>query len=257
MSKHGATVRLFVDQPLWQGHEIAVAAGQANYLTRVMRLQSGDGVRLFNGSDGEWLARIIAVGRGWCGLQIEGALRAQRAEPGPMLVFAPIKKEPMRIVVEKATELGVARLSPVLTRNTAAERINLERMRAHAVEAAEQCGRLTIPEIAEPTPLVASIAAWLEPSPMLFLDERGADRPIADAIGEYLARFARPGPAPGILVGPEGGFAAEEAAMLRAHPFCVPVSLGPRILRVETAAIAALACWQAFAGDWRAANESE
>jgi 16S rRNA (uracil1498-N3)-methyltransferase len=256
MSKHGATVRLFVDQPLRHGHEIAVAAGQANYLTRVMRLQSGDGVRLFNGSDGEWLARISAVGRGWCGLQIEGALRAQRAEPGPVLAFAPIKKEPMHVLVEKTTELGVQRLLPVLTRNIAIERINLDRVRAHAVEAAEQCGRLTIPEIAEPTPLDALIAAWPEPSPMLFLDERGSGRPIADAIGEYVAALGRT-PAPGILVGPEGGFAADEAESLRAHPFCVPVSLGPRILRVETAAIAALACWQAFAGDCRAANESE
>jgi 16S rRNA (uracil1498-N3)-methyltransferase len=257
MSKHGANVRLFVDQSLRQGREIAVGGSQANYLTRVMRLQSGDGVRLFNGSDGEWLARISSVSRGWCELQVESIRWAQRAEPGPVLAFAPIKKEPMHVLVEKATELGVERLVPVLTRNTAAERVNLDRVRAHAVEAAEQCGRLTLPAIDAPNALNAFVAAWQEARPLLFLDERGSGRRIADAIGEYLARFDRPTPAPGIVVGPEGGFSTDEAESLRAHPFCVPVSLGPRILRAETAAIAALACWQAFAGDWRTANESE
>jgi 16S rRNA (uracil1498-N3)-methyltransferase len=257
MPKHGANVRLFVDQSLRQGGDIAVGGGRANYLTRVMRLQSGDGVLLFNGSDGEWLARIRGVSRGWCELQVDGFRRAQREEPGPVLAFAPIKKEPMHVLVEKATELGVERLVPVLTRNTAAERVNLDRVRTHAVEAAEQCGRLTIPAIDAPTALNAFIAQWAVPRPLLFLDERRSGRRIADAVGEHVARFEKPAPAPGILVGPEGGFAAEEAESLRAHPFCVPVGLGPRILRAETAAIAALACWQAFAGDWRAANDSE
>jgi 16S rRNA (uracil1498-N3)-methyltransferase len=257
MAKHAASIRLFVDQSLREGQAIALGRGQASYLTRVMRLQSGDCVRVFNGGYGEWLARVVGAGRGGCDLLVEAALRPPHPEPGPVLAFAPIKKEPMRVLVEKATELGVERLLPVLTRNTAAERVNLDRVRAHAIEAAEQCGRLTIPEIGEPTALDGFLGAWQEPRPLLFLDERERRRPIADAIGEYVARFDRPVSAPGFLVGPEGGFAPEEVESLRARPFCVPVSLGPRILRAETAAIAALACWQAFAGDWRAANESE
>ena len=162
MPKLGANVRLFVDQPLRQEVEIAVGGGQAHYLTRVMRLQSGDRLLLFNGRDGEWLARIISVSRGWCELLVESTARQQRPEPGPTLAFAPIKKEPMRVLVEKATELGVERLSPMLTRHTAVEEVNLDRMRAHTVEAAEQCGRLTIPDIDVPKPLPAFVAEWPE-----------------------------------------------------------------------------------------------
>jgi 16S rRNA (uracil1498-N3)-methyltransferase len=257
MAKHAAGIRLFVEQSLRGRQGIGLGPGQANYLMRVMRMHSGDDVRVFNGEDGEWLARISTVGRGWCGLEVEALLRAPSEEPGPVLAFAPIKKEPMRVLVEKATELGVARLQPVLTRNTAAERVNLARIRAHGIEAAEQCGRLTVPAIAEPKPLDVFVADWPKQHPLLFLDERGQGRPIADAIGEYVAPLDRPATAPGILVGPEGGFDAGEAALLRAHQCCLPVGLGPRILRAETAAIAALACWQAFAGDWRRANESE
>ena len=257
MPKHATNVRLFVDQPLRQGREIAVGGGQANYLTRVMRLQSGDAVRLFNGRDGEWLARISAIGRGWCELLVSALLRAQHTEPGPALAFAPLKKEPMHVLVEKATELGAERLLPVVTRNTAAERVNLDRMRAHAVEAAEQCGRLTIPEIPEPTGLDALLDHWPERCPLLFMDERGSGQPIADAIAMCAGWSPGLPSPPGILVGPEGGFAVEEADALSALGFVVPVSLGPRILRAETAALAALACWQAFAGDWRAANDSE
>lgn len=257
MSKLAANVRLFVDQPLRRDLEIAVGGGQAHYLTRVMRLQSGDRLLLFNGRDGEWLAKIISVSRSWCELLVESVARSQRPESGPTLAFAPIKKEPMRVLVEKATELGAERLIPVVTRNTGAERVNLDRMQAHVVEATEQCGRLTIPEIAEPAGLDALLDHWPERCPLLFMDERGSGRPIADAIAMCVARAAGPPSPPGILVGPEGGFAAGEAESLRALGFVVPVSLGPRILRAETAALAALACWQAFAGDWRAANDSE
>ncbi len=256
MSKLGPSVRLFVDQPLRRELEVAVGGGQAHYLTRVMRLQSGDRFLLFNGRDGEWLARIISVSRSWCELLIESMSRPQGPEPGPTLVFAPIKKEPMRVLVEKGTELGVARLSPMLTRNTAAERVNLDRMRAHVGEAAEQCGRLTIPEIDAPKPLPAFVAEWPESSTLLFMDERGSGHPIADAIAALVVD-ASPPPPPGILVGPEGGFTADEAEAVRALGCAVPVSMGPRILRAETAVLAALACWQAFAGDWRAAHHSE
>jgi 16S rRNA (uracil1498-N3)-methyltransferase len=257
MSKLGASVRLFVDQPLRRELEVAIGGGQAHYLTRVMRLQSGDRLLLFNGRDGEWLARIISVSRSWCELLIESMARPQDPEPGPTLAFAPIKKEPMRVLVEKATELGVARLSPTLTRNTAAERVNLDRMLAHVAEAAEQCGRLTIPAIDAPKPLPAFLAEWPESSTLLFMDERGSGHPIAKAMTALVANASAPPPPPGILVGPEGGFAADEAEAVRALGCAVPVSLGPRILRAETAALAALACWQAFAGDWRAPHQSE
>ncbi len=219
-------------------------------------MQSGDRVRLFNGRDGEWLARIIGVARGRCELLVETMARAQLQEPGPALAFAPIKKEPMHVLVEKATELGVERLLPVLTRHSVVEQVNLDRMRAQIIEAAEQCGRLTVPAISDPTPLSALLGGWPESRPLLFMDERASGRPLREAIAACADKL--PGsPPPGILVGPEGGFAADEAEKLRALDFVVPVSLGPRILRAETAALAALACWQAFAGDWLRANESE
>jgi 16S rRNA (uracil1498-N3)-methyltransferase len=256
MSRQRATIRLFVDQDLEQGREIAVGDDQAHYLTRVMRLQPGDSLRLFNGRDGEWLARIGAVGRSGCALLLEAFLRGQRAEPGPVLAFAPIKKNRMHYLVEKATELGVERLLPVVTRNTVADRVNLDRMRAQAIEAAEQCGRLTIPEVDAAKPLDRLVSEWQTHRPLLFTDERGCGRPIADAVADCVARSDGSPLLPGILVGPEGGFAENEADALRALAFVTPVSLGPRILRAETAALAALACWQAFAGDWRPSNRS-
>jgi 16S rRNA (uracil1498-N3)-methyltransferase len=257
MSGKRAKVRLFVEQVLRQETEIAVGATQAHYLTRVMRLQSKDRVRLFNGRDGEWLARITSVSRSWCELVVESMLREQRTEPGPALAFAPIKKDPMHYLIEKATELGVERLLPVTTRNTVVEQVNLDRMYAQVIKAAEQCGRLTIPHVGPPKPLDALLAEWPETRPLLFMDERASGRQIAEAIAACATRSPGPSLPPGILVGPEGGFAEAEAEALRALGFVMPVSLGPRILRAETAALAALACWQAFAGDWRAANESE
>jgi 16S rRNA (uracil1498-N3)-methyltransferase len=258
MSRQRANVRLFVDQDLEQGGpEIAVGAAQAHYLTNVMRLRSGDPIRLFNGRDGEWLARINAIGRSGCALLLEVSLRAQRKEPGPALVFAPIRKERMQYLVEKATELGVERLSPVVTRNTVADRVNLDRIRAHAIEAAEQCGRLTIPEVDAPRALHLLLSEWPKHRPLLFMDERGYGRPIADVIADCVARSMATTLRPGILVGPEGGFAENEAAALRALAFVMPASLGARVLRAETAALAALACWQAFAGDWHSAKRAE
>lgn len=257
MSRQRANIRLFVDQDLEQGREIAVADDRAHYLTRVMRLQPGDSLRLFNGRDGEWLARIGAVGRSGCALLLEAFLRRQRVEPGPVLAFAPIKKNRMHYLVEKATELGVERLLPVVTRNTVADRVNLDRMRAQAIEAAEQCGRLTIPQVDAGKALDRLVSEWQMHRPLLFTDERGCGRPIADAVADCVSRSDGSPLLPGILVGPEGGFAADEADALRALAFVTPVSLGPRILRAETAALAALACWQAFAGDWRPSNRSK
>jgi 16S rRNA (uracil1498-N3)-methyltransferase len=245
-----AKVRLFVDQPLAAGHELPLEGPPAHYLGSVMRLAPGESVALFNGIDGEWQARIEAIGRGRARLAIGQPLREQAGEPGPRLLFAPIKKDALDYLVQKGTELGAATLEPVLTRYTAVERVNLERLRSQAIEAAEQCGRLTVPSVSPPRPLAEALADWPPAVPLLLLDERGGES-IADGIALLAERDAAALP-PAVLVGPEGGFAPDEADDLRRRPAVVRVSLGPRILRAETAAIAALACWQAFAGDWRA-----
>jgi 16S rRNA (uracil1498-N3)-methyltransferase len=213
-----------------------------------MRLGAGDAVLLFNGRDGEWEARVAETGRRRASLTVERRVRPQAPEPDPWLAFAPIKRGRLDLLVEKAVELGAARLIPVLTGQTAAARVNVPRLKAIAAEAAEQCGRLSVPEIAEPAALESLVAGWPGERRLLVLDESGGGRPIAEA----LAGAAAAPPAPGFLVGPEGGFRASELDLLRRLPFVVPVSLGPRVLRAETAAVAALACWQALAGDWRA-----
>ncbi|MBK8173877.1 MAG: 16S rRNA (uracil(1498)-N(3))-methyltransferase [Rhodospirillales bacterium] len=253
MPRAETPVRLFVDAALECGAEFAVTDAQAHYLTRVMRRGVGDGVRTFNGRDGEWLATIVRADRRTCALGVTTQLCRQRSESGPILAFAPIRKERLHFVIEKATELGVATLQPVLTQHAVAPRIVLDRVRAQAIEAAEQCGRLTIPRIAEPLQLEALIATWLQDRPLFFLDERGVGRTIADAARERRAAIVRSAGDIGILVGPEGGFTEAEATMIAIAPFVTAISLGPLILRAETAAIAALASWRAFTEDWRPA----
>jgi 16S rRNA (uracil1498-N3)-methyltransferase len=241
---------LFIEEPLAAGAALTLTGNQANYLVNVMRVQSGDTLLLFNGRDGEWQARVEQTRRQACAVKIVRQVRPQRAEPGPWLLFAPIKKTAVDFVVEKATELGVCRLWPVLTLHTAASRVNLERLRAHAIEASEQCERLTVPTIESPLPLGEIAARWPPDRTLLVLDEHGGGAPIADALaaGSRAGRgWERP---PGILVGPEGGLAAAELDALARLPFVARVTLGPRILKAETAALAALACWQAIAGDW-------
>lgn len=241
-----AKVRLYVEQDLRAGAEVNASERQAHYLGRVMRLAPGDAARLFNGRDGEWRAEIAAFDRSRCRLRCVEPLRPQTPEPGPTLAFAPIKKDALDVLVEKATELGARELVPVMTRFTAVERFNAERVRAQVVEAAEQCGRLTVPAVREPGDLLAFLAGWPGDRPLLLMDERGGGRPIMEAA------LAHPSaPPPGLLIGPEGGFSDDEVAALTRVPALVRVSLGPRILRAETAAIAALACWQALCGDWR------
>jgi len=235
-------VRLFVPDSLTADADLAVSGKPAHYLLHVMRLSVGDAVRVFNGRHGEWKASLAGRGRSDCHLRVEAPWREQRAEPGPWLAFAPLKKDAQDLLIAQATELGVERLLPVLTRFTAAERINLERLRAQAIEAAEQSERLTVPAIAEPRPLPALLAAWPLERQLLFADERGG-LPFAEAVRCI-------SPPPGLLVGPEGGFSVEERTDLAVRPFVTAVGLGPRILRAGTAAVAALACWQALCGDW-------
>jgi 16S rRNA (uracil1498-N3)-methyltransferase len=246
LQQPGGKLRLFVDAPLHQGAHVVLEAAQAHYLLHVMRTRAGDRVRLFNGRDGEWRAQIVQAGRRnlilVCDLQIE----PQTGVPDLWLIFSPIKKTPADYVAQKATELGVRLLQPVLTRRTVARRVNLERLQANAIEAAEQSGRLSIPEIRPLRDLDAVLQDWPRERRLLFCDE-GGGAPIADALLEARGQ----GAAWGVLTGPEGGFAPEERAYIRNFPFVLPVTLGPRIVRADTAALAALAVWQAVCGDWR------
>jgi 16S rRNA (uracil1498-N3)-methyltransferase len=224
------SIRLFVCAPLTAGATIDATPAQAHYLGTVMRRAVGDAVALFNGSDGEWAAHIAMLRRGGASLGVDHMLRAQAAEPDLWLVFALLKRDATDLVVQKATELGVAALWPVLTAHTNAQRVNLERLLAIATEAAEQSERLTVPAIHEPRPLAALLQSWPTGRRLFVAAERQAVPPIV-ATAESAA----------LLVGPEGGFAPAELDALRQHPLVTLLSLGPRILRAETAAIAGLA----------------
>lgn len=231
-------VRLHVAEPLAAGGEVELGPAPSHYLRNVMRLAAGDRVALFNGVDGEWLAEIESCGRRSCRLRVRALLRGQADEPGPALLFAPIKRPRLETLVEKATELGAAALEPVLTRRTVvAGRLDPERLARIAAEAAEQCGRLTLPRIAEPRRLDERLAHWPASRRLYLCDETGGGRGIAAALAEF-------GPGD-LLVGPEGGFDPEELAQLWTKVYVTPVDLGPRVLRAETAALAALSCWQA------------
>ena len=240
----GGKLRLYVEAPLGQGARVVPNAAQAHYLLHVMRAKAGDRISLFNGRDGEWVSRIAEVSKRSCSLECDRLVAAQAGVPDLWLCFAPIKKTPADYVVQKATELGVRVLQPVFTRRTIVTRVNLERLRANAVEAAEQSGRLDVPETPEPQSFGKLLAAWPQERRLVFCDEGGAP-PIAEVL-----RAVPDGPA-AIFTGPEGGFDPAERDALRARSFVTPVSLGPRILRADTAALAALVAWQAVKGDWR------
>ncbi len=237
------SVRLFVTAPLANGAAVELGQEQAHYLKNVMRLGEGDAVALFNGSEGEFRARIESFGKRAASLLVEEQLRAQSAEPDLWLVFAPIKRARIDYLVEKATELGASALVPVITRHTHVERLNLDRLRAHAIEAAEQSERLTVPRIDEPRALDDALAGWDASRRIMLCDESGKALPAAQALaGQSAAAWA-------VLIGPEGGFAETELDALRKLPFVSAVSLGPRILRADTAALAGLAVLQAFRGE--------
>lgn len=246
MTDRRAKTRLFVDAALAEGAALDLSPDHARYLGSVLRMAPGDDVVLFNGRDGEWRARIGTLKKGRGDLVVAERLREQAAESGPWLAFAPLKKTPMDFIVEKATELGIERLLPVVSEHTQSARVNGERLTANAREAAEQCGRLTVPTVADAVPLARLLADWPAQRRLLAMDETGAGVPIAETLGDLAC-----GAALGVLVGPEGGFAASELDALSKLPFVIRVGLGPRILRAETAALAALACLQAWSGDWR------
>jgi len=233
--------RLFVRQPLGEAGPVELDSGQSNYLGNVLRLHEGAELLVFDGKTGEWLAKISEAGKRRMTLEVERKTREAEVIPDVWLAFAPVKRTQTDWLVEKATELGAARLIPVITRRTIVERVKLERLETIAIEAAEQCGRTVIPAIAEPLPL-AQLLQHREPARTLyFADEQG---------GEAAAAAFSTGPAI-ILTGPEGGFSEEERSAIRAAPNAIAISLGPRILRAETAALSALAVYMATAGDWR------
>jgi 16S rRNA (uracil1498-N3)-methyltransferase len=242
MNEPGGKLRLFVETALGDGARVAPDDGQSHYLLHVMRAKVGDRISLFNGRDGEWLARVADVTKRSCTMVCEKQTAKQFDTPDIWLCFAPIKKTPADYVVQKATELGVRALLPVFTRRTIVGRVNQERMRANAVEAAEQSGRLTVPEIREAVTLEKLLANWPKERRLYFCDEAGDAPPAAEAF-----KGAR-GMACAVLSGPEGGFDPAERETIRDQPFVTALTLGQRILRADTAALAALAVWQALAG---------
>ncbi len=237
--------RLYVEADLAADARVSLTREQANYLMNVLRLKSGEQILIFNGRDGEWRAALEPVSRRDAVLQVVLRQRAQTGGPDLHYLFAPLKRSRLDYMVQKATELGVARLQPVLTRYTMAERVNGQRMRANVIEAAEQCGILRVPEVAEPVPLQRLLAAWDPTRRLIFCDEAA---PIRDPVQALAA--VPPGPL-AVLIGPEGGFSPEERAALTALPSVTRLSLGPRIMRADTAAVAALALVNAVLGDWR------
>ena len=281
-------IRLFVNAPLVEGGTIAPDADQARYLTQVMRRAIGDEVLLFNGKDGEWRARLGEIGKRDCKLALIERTREQSTTPDLELVVALVKRARLETIVEKATELGARRIRLAVTQHTNADHAKVARLQAIAVEAAEQTGRLDVPIVEEPTRLDALLSGWDAKRRLLFCDEGGDARPVLEALknplppcgeegremgvsaGEAAVSLAidspttprlhphppTPSPPPtgrggwAILIGPEGGFSNEERARLRALPFVTAATLGPRILRADTAAISALTLWQAALGDW-------
>jgi 16S rRNA (uracil1498-N3)-methyltransferase len=235
--------RLYIPAYLGDGLVVGLSPEQAHYLRNVLRLEAGAELRLFNGSDGEFAARLDGIGKGWASVTVSARLRAPEPELDLWLVFAPVKRARLDFLVEKATELGVSALRPVWTRRTIVERVNVERLTANAVEAAEQTERLSVPQVHGPEPLERLLQDWPAERRLLACAESGAPVPLGRALSGLSPPFA-------VLVGPEGGFDETELDGLRELPFVTPVGLGPRVLRADTAALAALAVVQAVAGDW-------
>ncbi|MCB2136855.1 MAG: 16S rRNA (uracil(1498)-N(3))-methyltransferase [Rhodobacteraceae bacterium] len=238
-----AKIRLYLDHPLGQGQTVPLEDQQAHYLLSVMRLGRGDQVLLFNGRDGEWVAEITEARKKAGTLSCLALSRDQDAPPDLWLIFAPVKKARTDFIVEKAVELGAARILPVQTDFTNSERVRQDRLQAHAIEAAEQCGACHVPPVDALRPLDKVLAGWDQTRRILWADES------LSSVRQTVLDL-QPGPW-AILVGPEGGFSEPERQRLRALPFVSPISLGPRILRADTAALSAMTLWQAQIGDWR------
>ena len=237
------TIRLFTKNTLKQKSVIVPTQDQSHYLTSVMRRRPDDRVILFNGIDGEWSGKLKNSSEHICVIQTTHLMRPQVDEPNVKLAFAPLKKTRMDFIVEKATELGVSEIIPVITERTITHRINISRIHIHAQKAAEQSHRLSLPAIKAPTKLVNFLASWTGAIPVLVMNETGAGDPIREVLLKQEFPVV-------VLTGPEGGFTENELTLLKSCHFTKSVSLGPRLLKSETAAIAALSCCQALIGDW-------
>jgi 16S rRNA (uracil1498-N3)-methyltransferase len=250
VSASSPKTRLYVEHDLAQGQTIALPKDQAHYLMTVMRLSVGDHVTVFNGRDGAWLAQIASGNKRNADLAVIARTAAQGAPADLWLLFAPIKKTRTDFIVEKAAELGVARICPVQTAHTNSERIRQDRLQAHALEAAEQCEATYVAQVDDLKPLSQIMRDWPEGRRLFFADEATAHEEVQ--IQPQVERPSLPAGPAAILIGPEGGFSHQERTDLRALPFCHRLNLGPRILRADTAAVAAITLWQSQVGDWRA-----
>lgn len=253
------TPRLYINAPLKTGAAVALSPDQAHYLKNVLRRAEGDRLSLFNGTDGEFAATIAELKKKGGLAAILEQTKPQSPEPDLTLCFAPVKRGALEMILQKAVEIGAARLQPVITERTVAPKLNLDRLQAIATEAAEQCGRLTVPSVGEPIKLPALLENWPAARRLIFCDEAGDDETAewggpdgrAKPMLETLTTLDSHADQWAILTGPEGGFTPDERNILRSQPFVTAATLGPRILRADTAAIAALALWQAALGDWR------
>ncbi len=257
------TPRLFINGPLHAGLPAPLSAEQAHYLKNVLRRAEGDALLLFNGKDGEFAASIAELKKKAGVAQVTHQTRAQTIEPDMTLYFAPVKRGPLEVIVQKAVEVGVARLQPVITERTVAPKINIERLQAIATEAAEQCGRMSVPSVSEPIKLASLLEDFPQRTRLLFCDEAGDDEteewggregraaPVLEALNAANSKTDGQENSWGVLTGPEGGYSPEDRKRLRMRSFVTAATLGPRILRADTAAIAALVLWQAALGDWR------
>jgi len=238
-------IRLFLDCELAPAGRVIPSAEQSHYLTRVMRLGAGDALLVFNGRQGEWEVRVAEMGKRECVLAVETQIRPQEVSPDVDLIVAMVKRPRLETIVEKAAELGARRVRLTTTQRTNIDRANIDRLRAIATEAAEQTGRLDVPQIVACEPLGRILASWDPGRRLMFCDEAGDAVPAADGLRRAAGdRWA-------VLIGPEGGFSPDERASVRGLAVTTPVSLGPRVLRADTAAIAALCLWQSTLGDWR------
>lgn len=237
--------RLFVKSKLAAGAEIALTKDQAHYLANVLRLRQGGRLLLFNGKDGEWCGELSTIGKKGAQVLLKHQTRPQENGPDLHYLFAPLKRARLDYMAQKATEMGASLLRPVITRHTVADRVKIDRLLANAIEAAEQCGVLRVPEVSEPEKLSKLLSEWDEARLLIFADEAAPHASPIEALGAHA-----PGPL-AVLVGPEGGFDPEERAGLLAKPFVLPISLGPRVMRADTAAVAALALVNAVLGDWQ------
>ena len=243
MRENYTLTRLYVAEPLAEGETIALPKEQAHYLSNVLRKTVGDSIRIFNGEAGEWRADISAISKRAATLAVIEQLREPTICPDITLCFAPVRKHRTSFIIEKATELGVRHLQPIITARTQFPKFNVEKAKLQAIEAAEQTERLDIPEISTPQKLTQLIDDWDETRTLIFADEAGDASPALNALGIVSGPSA-------ILIGPEGGFTPQERELLRSQSFVKPVTLGPRILRADTAALSLLTLWQAVRGDW-------